>query len=200
MAAETGATTDRILNKIAYGLANKATDISTALVNSDFLLAYDTSAEAVVKVSPTNVTVGAAASRVVPTTVTALSLTATQHAERIVVINTNSTVANTFTLPAATGTGAWYSLVNGIAQTQGSIVVTVAGSDVMKGSSMSMDSTAVATHASFFVTLTATAMTWNRTTKGGIGHDTMDLYDEAAGVWRVRVISNCSGANATPFS
>src|SRR6185503_16783792 len=112
MAAEIGATTDRILNKIAYGLANKATDISTGLVNSDFLLAYDTSAEAVVKVSPLNAQVGAAQSRVVPTTVTALSLTATQHAERIVVINTNSTVANTFTLPAATGSGAWYSLVN----------------------------------------------------------------------------------------
>lgn len=200
MAAELGATTSRVLNQIAYGLANQSTDISTGLVNSDFLLAYDTSAEAVVKVSPMNVNVGAAASRVVTTTATALSLTATQHAERIVVVNTNSTVANTLTLPAATGTGAWYSIINGIAQTQGSIVVTVAGTDVIKGSSLSFDSTAVATHANIFVTLTATAITWNRTTKGGIGHDTIDIYDEAAGVWRVRVVSNCSGANATPFS
>lgn len=200
MAAETGATTDRILNKIAYALANKASDLSTGIVDGDFLLVYDTSAEEVKKVSPTNVSVGAAASRIVTTTATALSLTATQHAERILVVNTNSTVANTFTLPAATGTGAWYSVINGIAQTQGSIVVTVSGTNVIKGSCLSFDSTAVATHANIFVTLTATAITWNRTTKGGIGHDTIDIYDEAAGVWRVRVVSNCSGANATPFS
>lgn len=200
MAAERGATTSRILNSLAHSMANVASDLSTGLVNSDLILVYDTSAEEVKVVSPTNVSVGAAASRVVTTTVTALSLTATQHAERILVVNTNSTVANTFTLPAATGTGMKYSIINGIAQTQGSIVVTRAGSDVIKGSCLSFDSTAVATHANIFVTLTATAITWNRTTTGGIGHDTIDLYDEASGVWRVRVVNNCSGANATPFS
>lgn len=201
MAGEKGATTSRVLNQLQYAAANVASDISTGGVDSDYVILYDVSSDyEPKKVSPTFLSVAAAASRVVTTTATALSLTATQHAERILVVNTNSTVANTFTLPAATGTGMKYSIVNGIAQTQGSIVVTVAGSDVMKGSCSSFDSTAVATHASFFVTLTATAMTWNRTTKGGIGHDTMDLYDEASGVWRVRVISNCSGANATPFS
>ena len=44
--------------------------------------------------------------RIVTTTATALSLTVTEHAERIVLVNTNSTVANTITLPAAAGTGA----------------------------------------------------------------------------------------------
>ncbi len=200
MAAETGATTSRVLNSIAYSMANQATDLSTGLVNSDYVLVYDTSAEAMKVVSPTNVAVGAAASRIVTTTATALSLTATQHAERIVVVNTNDGTGPTITLPAATGSGMKYEIVNGIAQTQGSIVVTRSTSDVMKGYALNFDSTAVATAANIFVTLTATAMTWNRTTTGGKGHDTMELWDEAAAVWRVRVFSQTSGAKATPFS
>ena len=40
--------------------------------------------------------VGDASARIVTTTATALSLTATQHAERVLLINSNSTVANTF--------------------------------------------------------------------------------------------------------
>lgn len=142
----------------------------------------------------------AGGSGVVVTTATALSLTATQHANKLVVVNTNSTVANTFTLPAATGTGNRYEILNGIAQTQGSIVIKAAGSDVMKGRALSFDSTAVATHQNFFVTLTATQAAWNRTTTGGIGHDRLLAYDDAAGTWRVFVECNSSGTNATPFT
>ncbi len=137
---------------------------------------------------------------VVSTTATTLSLTATQHANRLVVIATNSGSGLAITLPAATGTGNKYEIINGIAQTQGSITVVAAGSDNMKGRCLSCDSTAVATHANFFVTLTATTITWNRSTQGGIGHDHITLWDTAAAVWRVLVESNCSGSNATPFS
>ncbi len=136
----------------------------------------------------------------VVTTATSLSLSATAHGNRVLVVNTNSTVANSFTLPAATGTGNVYTILNGIAQTQGSIAIKTAGSDVMKGGCRSFDSTAVATHANFFVTLTATQCAWSRTTTGGIGHDRFIAYDTASGVWNVVVETNCSGANATPFT
>ncbi len=136
----------------------------------------------------------------VVTTATALSLTATQHANRVLIVNTNSTVTNAYTLPAATGTGNKYEIINGIAQTQGSIAIKTAGSDVMKGGCRSFDSTAVATHANFFVTLTATQCAWSRTTTGGIGHDRFVAYDTAAAVWNVVVETNCSGSNATPFT
>src|SRR3990167_7334088 len=64
---------------------------------------------------------------VVTTTATALSLTVTEHAERVILINTNSTVANTFTLPVATGSGAKFTLIVNTPQTQGTIVVAASG-------------------------------------------------------------------------
>jgi hypothetical protein len=161
-------------------------DVARGLINGD--LAYEVATDA-------------AATRIVPTTATALSLTITQHGERVVVVNTNSTVANTFTLPAATGSGVRFEVINGIAQTQGSIVIAANGTDVMKGRALSFDSTAVATHANIFVSSASSdKVTWNRTTTGGLGEDSLIAWDEAANTWRVQVISRCSGANATPFS
>lgn len=142
----------------------------------------------------------AGSSGVVATTATTVSLSATVYGNKLLVINTNSSSGCAVTLPAATGTGVKYEILNGIAQTQGSITVVRAGSDVMKGRAISLDSTAVATHANIFVSLVATTITWNRTTQGGIGHDHITLWDSASGEWRVLVESNCSGANATPFS
>jgi len=139
--------------------------------------------------------------RIVTTTATALSLTVTEHAERVLIINTNDTVASTFSLPAATGSGAKFEIVNGITQTQGSIVIAANGTDVMIGRALSFDSTAVATHANFFLTTaTSDKITWNITTTGGLGQDRAVLYDQAANTWRVFVECNCSGSNATPFS
>lgn len=142
-----------------------------------------------------------ASARIVTTTATALSVTVTEHGDRVIVVNTNSTVANTLSLPAATGSGVRIEVINGIAQTQGSIVIAANGTDIMKGRCLSFDSTAVATHANIFVTTaTSDKISWNRTTTGGKGEDSAVLYDEAANTWRVQVITHCSGANATPFS
>ena len=136
----------------------------------------------------TGTLLGAGAGGVVATTATTVSLSATVHGNKLLVINTNSSSGCAVTLPAATGTGVKYEILNGIAQTQGSITVVRAGSDVLKGRALSMDSSAVATHQNVFVTLTATTITWNRTTTGGIGHDHITLWDSA------------SGDDATPFS
>lgn len=140
------------------------------------------------------------AARVVTTTATALSLTVTQHAERLVLINTNSTVANTFTLPAATGSGAKFQIVNNVVQTQGSVVIAANGTDVMQGTCFAFDSTAAADAMTFVTSATSDKVTLNITTTGGLGGDQVEAWDIAANTWFVRVVINGSGTLGTPFS
>lgn len=138
--------------------------------------------------------------RVVTTTATALSLTITQHAERVVLVNTNSTVANTFTLPVATGSGAKFTLVVNTAQTQGSIVVAANGTlDTLTGVALIGDTTAE-TAGAFVTSATSDKLTMNATTTGGLGGDTVELLDGKANQWTVRATLTGSGTLATPFS
>lgn len=138
--------------------------------------------------------------RVVTTTATALSLTVTEHAERVVLVNTNSTVANTFTLPVATGSGAKFTIVNNIQQTQGSVVVAANGTtDTLKGVAIIGDTTAE-TAGAFLTTATSDKISMNLTTTGGLGGDTVELLDGAANVWTVRATLTGSGTLATPWS
>lgn len=137
--------------------------------------------------------------RVVTTTATALSLTVTQHAERVVLVNTNSTVANTLTLPVATGSGVKFTVVNGIAQTQGTVVVAANGTDVMKGVAI-VAGTTTADAEAFVASATSDKVTLNLTTTGGLGGDKIECIDIAANTWQVDVKCIGSGTLATPFS
>ena len=139
--------------------------------------------------------------RVVTTTATALSLTATEHAERIVLVNTNSTVANTITLPTATGSGLKYTIINNIAQTQGSVVVAANGTtQTLKGLAIGGHATTTTGGGAFLTSATSDKITFNRTTTGGLGQDVVEAWDLAENVFTVRVIFNGNGALATPFS
>jgi hypothetical protein len=142
-----------------------------------------------------------AATRIVTTTATALSLTVTEHAERVVLINTNSTVANTFTLPLATGSGVKMTLINNIAQTQGSIVVAANGTtNTLKGSAIIADTTAE-TAMGFLTSASSDKISLNRTTTGGLGPgEIVECWDTASGVWTVQARLMGSGTLATPFS
>lgn len=141
-----------------------------------------------------------ASARIVTTTATALALTVTQHAEKVVLINTNSTVANTFTLPVATGSGAKFHLINNIAQTQGTVVFAANGTtDVLVGTCCSYNTTAANAEA-FRTTATSDKVTLNLTTTGGLGGDEFEAWDSAANTWTVRVKVIGSGTLATPFS
>ena len=143
----------------------------------------------------------AAGSRLVSTTATALSLTQTQHADRILLINTNSTVANTFTMPEATGSGNQYEIQNNIAQTQGSIVIAALTTDVLDGRIMAVDTTAVSDDTITFATsATSDKITLNLTTQGGLRYDTIRLLDVADATWRVSGVTYGSGNLVTPFS
>ena len=141
-----------------------------------------------------------ASARVVTSTATALSLTVTEHAERIVLVQTDSTVANTFTLPAAAGTGEKFTIINDITQTQGSVVVAANGTDVINGVAFMVDSTGADTASAFFTTATSDKVTFNITTTGGLGGDKVVAIDVAANTWTVEVFGNGSGTLATPFS
>jgi hypothetical protein len=137
---------------------------------------------------------------IVPTTATALSLTAQAHAGRTVLINTNSTVANTFTLPATTGSGNVYTLINNIAQTQGTVVVAAYSTDVMSGIAMNFGTTEE-TAMAFRTSATSDKVTLDLTTTGGgVGGDKIVCKDVAEGTWLVECVLMGSGSLATPFS
>lgn len=138
--------------------------------------------------------------RIVTTTATALSLTLTEHAERVVLIDTDSTVDNTFTLPVATGSGAKFTVVNNILQTQGTVVVAANGTDVMQGVCIAVDSTAGGGGDTFLTTATSDKVSMNLTTTGGLGGDMVEAWDKSANTWYVRVLTCGSGTLATPFS
>lgn len=173
---------------------------ATAVLQSgDYVPVYSSADGVSKKMSGT--LLGAGTGGVVVTTATTVSLSATVHGNKLLVINTNNSAGCAVTLPAATGTGIKYEIINGITQTQGSITVVRSGSDVIGGRQLSMDSTAVATHQNVFVTTTATTMTWNRTTTGAaLNHDHVTLWDAAAGVWKLLSEATTSGDDATPFS
>ena len=141
-----------------------------------------------------------ASARMVTTTATALSLTVTEHAERVLLVNTNSTVANTFTLPASAGTGETFTVINNVVQTQGTVVVAAAGSDVMQGFCVAIDSTAGGGTDTFATTATSDKISLNLTTTGGLGGDKVVARDLSAGTWHVEVVIAGSGSLATPFS
>lgn len=139
--------------------------------------------------------------RVVTTTATTLSLTVTAHGDRVVLVNTNSTVANTLSLPAAAGTGVKFTVVNGIAQTQGSIVVAANGTDVMKGIALMANSSTTVNAIFALTSASSDKVTLNRTTTGGAGPgDYVECLDIAANTWLVRVAAASVGNAATPFS
>ncbi len=140
-----------------------------------------------------------ASARIVTTTATTLALTVTQHAERVVLINTNSTFANTFSLPAASGSGVKFTLINNIAQTAGSIVVAANGTDVMNGVAFMFGTTTAAAEA-FLSSASSDKVSFNRTTQGGLGGDIVEAWDVAANTWTVQIKGVGSGSLATPFS
>lgn len=142
-----------------------------------------------------------ASGRVVTTTATSLSLTVTQHGDRVVLVNTNSTVANTFTLPVATGSGVKFTVINGIAQTQGSVVVAANGTtDTLKGVALMVNTTVTNNAQAFLTSASSDKVSFNRTTTGGAGYDIVECWDVVANQWQVQVRGFTAGTTATPFS
>jgi hypothetical protein len=111
--------------------------------------------------------------------------------------------ARTFTLPAATASGARFRFVVGEVNTSNYVIKSVVGTDLMEGIIIGASTTDSATDAArtWLSGATDDTITLNGTTTGGaaIG-DWIEVEDLSATGWYVRGMVTQSGAEATPFS
>ena len=196
MAAETGKTISRILNRLAYALGNQGSDIGIP-ASDDRYPVYDTSAELV------GYTTAAAAQAVAPVTLIATApLTAAAHANRPLLLGASGS-AQTYTLPAATGTGNKYRFYVSVVNTSNYLIKASAGTMLFKGMIVGQSTTDSATDAArtWVPGATDDTVTLNGTTTGGqaIGN-WIEFEDCSATMWAVKGFITQSGAEATPFS
>jgi hypothetical protein len=213
MAGETGQTTSRLLNRMAYDIANNAGDISTAATGDKVLIA-DVSDDYEVKWAD-----GANALEWIGTTATAaeitrvadvstrivtitgdITLTEAAHSDKILLLGeVGGNAAVAVTLPAATGSGARFHFKVSVVNTSG-YTIQVTGDDTMDGHILSLQD-AADTVVGWETAATSDTITLNGTTTGGVSiGDWIELVDIAADQWAVTGITTSSGTEATPFS
>lgn len=136
--------------------------------------------------------------KIVTTDAAALVVTAKNHANRTIVLN--STHTQTVTLPDSVGNGDKYRFAVSVVGTDGSKVIKVNNTaDVMQGVSI-VNSTATDQASSFLTSATSDTVTLNNTTTGGIVGTTVEIEDIAIGTFLVRVQQAASGTVSSPFS
>ena len=137
-----------------------------------------------------------------PVLVTAATVTldATTHAGRTVVLDRAAGIA--VTLPASAGTGDRYRLHVKTTFTSNATVKVANSTDVMQGiATLFQDAgDTVVGFATTSTSDTITMYTAASNTTGGIAGALIELEDVAAGFWSVRYISDAGGTEATPFS
>jgi len=135
--------------------------------------------------------------RIIAQTGATLSLTEATHDGKTVVLDSAAGV--TLTLPAATGSGARFRIVNKTTVTSNNHIVQVTGDDTMKGTCW-MAQDAADTVVAFETASDSDTITMNGSTKGGLAGDVIELEDVAADVWSVQCFLQGTGTEATPFS
>jgi hypothetical protein len=105
------------------------------------------------------------------------------------------------TLPPATGSGARFAYVCGVAISGGTTTFKVTGltNDVMTGSAQLMANTGNTVSMWKPATVDDT-MTWNGTTQGGLKGDSVEFVDAAPQTWLVRAVGSTTTTAVTPFS
>jgi hypothetical protein len=196
MAAETGLTTSRLLNRLAYAIANVASDIGVP-AGDDRYPVYDTSG------ALAGYALASAALTIAPVSLTATgAITAAAHANRPLLMGASG-AALTFTLPAATGSGNKYMFWVSVVNTSNYLIKASAGTMLFKGMIVAQSATDSATDAArtWVAGSTDDTITLNGTTTGGkdIGN-WIEFTDCSATMWGVRGFITQSGAEATPFS
>lgn len=134
-----------------------------------------------------------------------LSLTAsttidpTYHADRNLLMN--AAVANTHTLPNATGTGNTYRFMVGTVNTSNYLIKTNRGADTFDGLILNVDTDTSGAMRGWSPGATDDTITLNGTTTGGssIG-DWIEVRDIATNQWAVSGVTSGTGTVATPFS
>lgn len=139
-------------------------------------------------------------------TAATLTLTAAEHSNRTVMLNRAAGIA--VTLPAATGSGAKFTLKVGTTFTANATIKVPNATDYMRGKVYTLSDGAAAvlgyaTSNSGTVGTesdTITLYTAASNTTGGIVGDTIVLEDTGAAVWSVLGHTQSGGTEATPFS
>lgn len=123
-----------------------------------------------------------------------------QHEGRIIAMR-GAGGARTFTLPAATGSGAIYTFVVGEVNTSGYLIKTATGADTFDGSILNGNSSSSGACRLWNPGATDDTITLNGTTTGGVMiGDWVEVLDQAANQWTVTGVTTGSGTVATPFS
>jgi hypothetical protein len=134
-----------------------------------------------------------------PITFTA-SATLTKKAHQGTMLNLSAAAGLTITLPASSGDGAVFRFFVRTTITSNNYVIQVANAtDVMQGTAISAQD-AADTAVLWETAATSDTITLNGTTKGGIIGDYIELEDAIAGFWSVRLVTQATGTEVTPFS
>ena len=122
----------------------------------------------------------------------------TQAANSGVCNTVNSAAGIALTLPAATGSGASYTLYIMTTVTSVGTTITTASGDYLFGSAYQTGATGAATN--FLASGTKHIITLNGTTTGGIKGDLVKMKDTGVNQWSVEIEESITGTAATPFS
>lgn len=126
-------------------------------------------------------------------------ITVADHEGRTVVMG-GAGSSRTFTLPAATGSGARFRFVVGAVNTSNYVIKSVAGADLMEGAILFLTDAGDAVEG-FEAGATDDTITLNGTTTGGAAvGDWVELEDISATGWAVRGVVTGTGDEVTPFS
>mgnify|MGYP006405980009 FL=1 len=133
------------------------------------------------------------------------TITNAAHAGRILLMGeVGGDASATFTLPAATGTGAEFKFIVSVVNTSNYVIQVADGTDTIDGSVVvTNDSTAGGTASliSWPTVAASDTITLNGTTTGGVNiGDYVLLTDIATNQYTVSGLLNASGTEATPFS
>lgn len=134
---------------------------------------------------------------------TALSVTEALHdGKTIVMAETGGDAAATYTLPAATGSGARFRFVVGVVNTSNYVIAVADATDIMFGNIVTNSTGDTPDLAQPWPTAAdSDTITLNGTTTGGVAKgDFVELEDIAANTWAVFGHTTSSGTEATPFS
>jgi hypothetical protein len=129
------------------------------------------------------------------------AITVAEHAGRILLMGeVGGDAAATFTLPAATGSGAEFQFIVSVVNTSNYIIAVADATDTIDGSVI-LHQDSANTVVSFNTASDSDTITLNGTTKGGVSiGDEITLIDIAANQYMVKGVLTASGTEATPFS
>lgn len=136
--------------------------------------------------------------RIVTETLTTLSVTLALHDSRTITMDYAS--GTTYTLPAATGTGARFKFVVITLVTTNNHIIEVANTDDTMTGKAFLASDGATSETMFPTASTSDTITMNGSTTGGLKGDIVYVEDVASNLWHVMVYSSTTGGESTPFS